>query len=103
MEFVLEPWHWFVLGVLLMLSELVLPAFACFMVWRWGSHGRDFIPWMFPMTGTTTQLVMWIILLVLCTLWRGLSLSNPYLPIKPKQACHAEPLLDKLAWLFRPT
>ena len=28
MEFVLEPWHWFVLGVLLMLSELLLPAFA---------------------------------------------------------------------------
>ncbi|KAB0304867.1 NfeD family protein, partial [Klebsiella pneumoniae] len=28
MEFVVEPWHWFVLGILLILSELILPAFA---------------------------------------------------------------------------
>lgn len=28
MEFAFEPWHWFVLGVVLILSELVLPAFA---------------------------------------------------------------------------
>lgn len=28
MEFAFEPWHWFVLGILLILSELVLPAFA---------------------------------------------------------------------------
>lgn len=27
MELVLEPWHWFVLGVLLIISELLLPAF----------------------------------------------------------------------------
>ncbi|MEK5794448.1 NfeD family protein, partial [Acinetobacter nosocomialis] len=27
MEFVVEPWHWLVLGILLILSELVLPAF----------------------------------------------------------------------------
>jgi membrane protein implicated in regulation of membrane protease activity len=30
MEFAFEPWHWFVLGVLLMLSELILPALAYF-------------------------------------------------------------------------
>ncbi|MGL5142745.1 MAG: NfeD family protein, partial [Acinetobacter baumannii] len=28
MEFVVETWHWFVLGILLILSELILPAFA---------------------------------------------------------------------------
>ncbi|MGM7311927.1 NfeD family protein, partial [Acinetobacter baumannii] len=44
MEFVVEPWHWFVLGILLILSELILPAFAalwcgiaaimvCFLYW----------------------------------------------------------------------
>ncbi|MFB0983441.1 MAG: NfeD family protein, partial [Acinetobacter towneri] len=67
MEFVLEPWHWFVLGVLLMLSELVLPAFAAL----WFGIGAVMVGilyWMFPMMGTTTQLVMWIILSVLCTL-----------------------------------
>ena len=67
MEFVLEPWHWFVLGVLLMLSELLLPAFAAL----WFGIGAIMVGilyWMFPMMGTTTQLVMWIILSVLCTL-----------------------------------
>ena len=44
MEFVIQPWHWFVLGILLILSELILPAFAalwfgiaaimvCFLYW----------------------------------------------------------------------
>jgi len=67
MELVLEPWHWFVLGVLLMLSELVLPAFAAL----WFGIGALMVGvlyWMFPMMGLTTQLVTWIILSVLCTL-----------------------------------
>ncbi len=28
MNFIFEPWHWFVLGVLLMILELILPMFA---------------------------------------------------------------------------
>ncbi len=53
MEFVFEPWHWFVLGVLLMLSELVLPAFAALWFGIGGNYGRIFY-WMFPMMGLTT-------------------------------------------------
>ncbi len=67
MEFVLEPWHWFVLGVLLMLSELMLPAFAAL----WFGIGAIMVGvlyWMFPMMGFTTQIITWIILSVLCTL-----------------------------------
>ena len=67
MEFVFEPWHWFVLGVLLILSELVLPAFAAL----WFGIAAIMVGvllWMFPMMGFTTQLVTWIILSVLCTL-----------------------------------
>lgn len=67
MEFVLEPWHWFVLGILLMLSELALPAFAAL----WFGIGAIMVGvlyWMFPMMGFTTQIVTWIILSVLCTL-----------------------------------
>lgn len=67
MEFVLEPWHWFVLGILLILSELLLPAFAAL----WFGVGALMVGvlyLLFPMMGTTTQLVMWIILSVLCTL-----------------------------------
>ena len=67
MEFVLEPWHWFVLGVLLILSELLLPAFAAL----WFGIGAIMVGilyFLFPMMGTTTQLVTWMILSILCTL-----------------------------------
>lgn len=67
MEFAFEPWHWFVLGVLLMLSELVLPAFAAL----WFGIAAIMVGvlfWMFPMMGFTTQLITWIILSIACTL-----------------------------------
>ncbi|MEZ2902446.1 NfeD family protein [Acinetobacter terrestris] len=67
MEFAFEPWHWFVLGVLLILSELVLPAFAAL----WFGIAAIMVGvllWLFPMMGFTTQLVTWIVLSVLCTL-----------------------------------
>lgn len=67
MELVLEPWHWFVLGILLILSELLLPAFAAL----WFGIGAIMVGvlyWMFPMMGLTTQLLTWIALSVLCTL-----------------------------------
>ena len=67
MEFAFEPWHWFVLGVLLILSELVLPAFAAL----WFGIAAIMVGilfWLFPMMGMTTQMVTWIILSILCTL-----------------------------------
>ena len=67
MEFAFEPWHWFVLGVVLMLSELVLPAFAAL----WFGIAAIMVGilfWLFPMMGFTTQIVTWIILSILCTL-----------------------------------
>ena len=67
MEFAFEPWHWFVLGILLILSELVLPAFAAL----WFGIAAIMVGvllWLFPMMGFTTQLVIWIVLSILCTL-----------------------------------
>lgn len=67
MEFILEPWHWFVLGILLMLSELVITAFAAL----WFGIAAIMVSvllWLFPMMGITTQVIMWIILSILCTL-----------------------------------
>ena len=67
MELVLEPWHWFILGIVLMLSELVLPAFAAL----WFGIAAILVGilfWLFPMMSLTTQIVMWIILSVICTL-----------------------------------
>ena len=67
MEFVIEPWHWFVLGILLILSELILPAFAAL----WFGIAAIMVCilfWLFPMMSLTTQIVMWIVLSILCTL-----------------------------------
>ncbi|TCB38159.1 NfeD family protein [Acinetobacter sp. ANC 4910] len=66
MEFVFEPWHWFVLGVLLMLSELVLTAFAAL----WFGISAILVGillWLFPALNSTAQLVLWMILSILCT------------------------------------
>ena len=66
MEFVFEPWHWFVLGVLLMLSELIIPAFAAL----WFGISAILVGilfWLFPALSSTAQLVLWIILSILCT------------------------------------
>lgn len=67
MEFILEPWHWFVLGFLLIISELILPAFAAL----WFGIGAIMVGilyFLFPMLSTTTQLVTWIIFSILCTI-----------------------------------
>lgn len=66
MEFVFEPWHWFVLGVLLMLSELIIPAFAA--LWFGISAIMvGILLWIFPALDSTVQLVLWMILSILCT------------------------------------
>lgn len=66
MEFVFEPWHWFVLGVVLMLSELIIPAFAA--LWFGISAILvGIIFWLFPSLSPTFQLVLWIILSIVCT------------------------------------
>ncbi|ENV79775.1 NfeD family protein [Acinetobacter ursingii] len=69
MELVLEPWHWFVLGIILMLSELILPAFAAL----WFGIAAIMVGvllWLFPIMCLNIQIVMWIILSILCTiLW----------------------------------
>jgi len=67
MEFVLEPWHWFVLGVILILSELLLPAFAAL----WFGIAAilvGILNLIFPTMSFTTQLVIWILLAICCTI-----------------------------------
>ena len=61
MEFLIEPWHWFVLGVLLILSELILPAFAAL----WFGVAAivvGLLYWLFPGLGLALQVVLWIVL-----------------------------------------
>ena len=69
MNFIFEPWHWFVLGILLILSELILPAFAAL----WFGIAAivvSLIFLLFPSMSFTFQVVLWIILSIGCTiLW----------------------------------
>ena len=96
MEFAFEPWHWFVLGVLLMLSELILPAFAAL----WFGIAAIMVGilyWMFPMMGVTTQFVTGLFCRFYA-LYFGLNLLNRFRLTKPKQDCLAKQPSVKLAW-----
>lgn len=67
MNFIFEPWHWFVLGILLILSELILPAFAAL----WFGVAAivvSILVWLFPSMSFSFQMVSWVILSVACTL-----------------------------------
>ena len=68
MNFIFEPWHWFVLGILLILSELLLPAFAAL----WFGIAAIVVSllfWLFPSMSFTAQMVSWIVLSIACTVF----------------------------------
>lgn len=69
MEFAFEPWHWFVLGIVLMISELIIPAFAAL----WFGIAAILVGvvyWLFPSMSLAFQLILWMILSILSTfLW----------------------------------
>lgn len=69
MNFIFEPWHWFVLGVALMLLELVLPMFAA--LWfGLAALVVGFIVLLFPSMSFAVQIWIWIILSIGCAvLW----------------------------------
>ena len=67
MNFIFEPWHWFVLGILLILSELIIPAFAAL----WFGVAAvvvSILLWLIPGMSFTVQIICWIILSIGCTL-----------------------------------
>ena len=68
MNFIFEPWHWFVLGILLILSELLLPAFAAL----WFGIAAIVVSllfWLFPSMSFPAQMVSWIVLSIACTVF----------------------------------
>lgn len=66
MELMIYPWHWLILGIVLMLSELIIPAFAA--LW-FGVAAilMAILLWLFPDLGITTQLIVWGIASGACT------------------------------------
>ena len=69
MNFIFEPWHWFVLGVALMILELILPMFAA--LWfGLAAMVVGVIVLLFPNMSFAGQIWLWIILSIACTvLW----------------------------------
>ncbi|MBF7686821.1 NfeD family protein [Acinetobacter rathckeae] len=75
----IEPWHWFVFGIILILLELVITTFA--LLWFGiAALTVSLFYWLLPNLSTATQVFMWAILASLCTfLW------FKYIKPKPKQ------------------
>lgn len=62
----IEPWHWLVLAIMLILAELILPSFAAL----WFGVGAlvvSLLYWLFPSMGLTAQLLIWMLLSIICT------------------------------------
>ncbi|NHB57688.1 NfeD family protein [Acinetobacter shaoyimingii] len=67
MNLVIEPWHWFVLGTVLIISELFIPAFAA--LWfGLAALVVGILLWVFPEMNLGLQLIIWGILSIVCTL-----------------------------------
>lgn len=67
MSLLLEPWHWVVLGVVLILSELILPAFAAL----WFGVSALIVAllyWLFPMMSPSLQIILWMLLSIFATI-----------------------------------
>ncbi|MBF7684375.1 NfeD family protein [Acinetobacter sp. B10A] len=65
---VLEPWYWFVFGILLILSELLVSTFA--LLW-FGVAALivSVIYWLYPALTTAMQIFVWAILAIACTIF----------------------------------
>ena len=95
MEFVIQPWHWFCIGYLI-LSELILPAFAAL----WFGIAAImvcFLYWLFPDISLTTQIVLDSSVSAMHHSF-GSNLLNHYQLIRLKRDYRVKRLLVKLVW-----
>ena len=63
---IIEPWHWFALGILLILAELILPSFAAL----WFGVAAilvSLIYWLVPSLSPSLQVILWMIFSVSAT------------------------------------
>lgn len=67
MNLMIEPWHWFVLGILLILSELIITTMALF----WCGIAAIMVSilyWLMPWLSLSMQFIVWSIFSIVCTL-----------------------------------
>ena len=60
MEFQMEYWHWFALGVILALSEIFIPSFT--VLWfGLGAGAVALILFLFPSISLAAQIIIWLV------------------------------------------
>lgn len=67
MQFVTEPWHWFLFGIALIVLEIFAPSFTIF----WFGLAAvvvSAILFIFPTLALSTQIIIWVILSIIITL-----------------------------------
>lgn len=67
MDLILEPWHWFILGVVLVVAELFLMSFAA-MWFGVAAMLLSVLLWLFPGMAVGVQITLWVVLSVAITL-----------------------------------
>lgn len=77
----IEPWHWLILGVLLLIAEMFIPTFAA--LWFGvAALAVALLAWLLPLS-LTWQILIWLALSIVCV-WVWFKFINPLSPTKTK-------------------
>lgn len=95
----LQPWHWAVIGMLLMIGELFIPSFA--MLWFGvASLVTALLLWAVPM-GLLSQVVIWLGLsIVVCILW--FRLIQPRIKTRTKAGLGGSVIIGEIGMIVSP-
>lgn len=94
----IAPWHWLILGLLLLIAELLLPSFACL----WFGVAAIivagvalFVPWSF-----LTLVILWLSLSTLfCLAW--FKFINPKIKMRTRAGLGASAIIGDTGMLLR--
>lgn len=95
----LQPWHWAVIGMLLMIGELFIPSFA--MLWFGvAALVTALLLWAVPM-GLLSQVVIWLGLsIVVCILW--FRLIQPRIKTRTKAGLGGSVIVGEVGMIVSP-
>lgn len=95
----LQPWHWAVIGMLLMIGELFIPSFA--MLWFGvAALMTALLLWAVPM-GLLSQVVIWLGLsIVVCILW--FRLIQPRIKTRTKAGLGGSVIVGEIGMIVSP-
>lgn len=95
----LYPWHWLVLGMLLIIAEIFVPSFTIFW-FGLGALGVGGLLWAIPSMSLTLQLLLWTIFSALLTTFWFL-VMKPRMTDKTRAGMSREALLGEVGQVIR--